>query len=160
MYKDLENIIFFPKIMFIGIPILIFISLFFVPESYTGWTKSSQTIVGSYKNKWLFDVLYFASLLSFINLHLSFFFGKQNLAFSKKIAEVFEFNTKPIYLKFIFYLIFIIYCLSMNIPSTNSTRFLMEYQRSVFVNFFLYIFLFYYVFLILGSIVLPIKGDK
>lgn len=159
MYKDFENII-FPKIMFIGITLLIFISLFFVSENYTGWSKSAQTIDGNYKNKWLFDVLYFASLLVFINLRLSNFLGKQNLASYKKIAEVFEFNANPIYLKFIFYLIFIIYCLSMNITSSNSTRFLMEYQRSVFINFFLYIFLFYYVFLILGSIVLPIKGDK
>lgn len=160
MYKDLENIIFFPKIMFIGIPLLIFISLFFVPESYTGWTKGSQTIDGSYKNKWLFDVLYFASLLGFINLHLSIFFGKQNLASSKKIDEVFEFNANPIYLKFIFYLMFIIYCLSMNIASSNSTRFLMEYDRSAFINFFLYIFLFYYIFLVTGAVLLPIKGDK
>jgi len=57
-------------------------------------------------------------------------------------------------------LIFFIYILSMNVESTNSTRFLMEYQRSVFINFFLYIFLFYYIFLVLGSIALPLKGDK
>lgn len=160
MYNDLKSIIFFPKVMFIGIPILIFISLFFIPTNYIGLTKSSLTMNGSYKNKWLFDMIYCASLLAFINLHIAKFFKKNNFTSSERILEIFQFNGNPIYFKYVFYLIFFIYILSMNVESTNSTRFLMEYQRSVFINFFLYIFLFYYIFLVLGSIALPLKGDK
>ena len=159
LWAGLENAMYFPKIMIIGIPMLIFVSLFFVPESFIGLTKSSKTMESSYRNKWLFDIIYISTILLFINLHMSIFFKKNTGTAFENINDTSKFNGNPAYIKSIFYLIFFIYCLSMNIDSSNSTRFLMEYKRSAYINFFIYIVLFYYMTMILGSVVLSIKGD-
>lgn len=159
LWAGLANAMYFPKIMVIGIPVLIFISLFFVPESFMGLTKSSKTMESSYRNKWLFDIIYISSILLFINLHISIFFKKAAGTTFEKINNVFKFNGNPAYIKFIFYLIFFIYCVSMNINSSDSTRFLMEYKRSAYINFFIYIVLFYYMTIVLGSVALSIKRN-
>lgn len=76
---DLENIMYFPKTMTIGMPFLIFISLFFVPENFIGLTKSSQTMDSDYRNKWLFDAIYISSIVLFINFHIFMLLKKTQL---------------------------------------------------------------------------------
>lgn len=149
---DLENIMYFPKIMTMGMPFLIFISLFFVPENFVGLTKSSQTMEAEYRNKWLFDIIYISSILLFINFHIFMLFKKNTTSTLNNINKFFKFNGNRTHIKFIFYLIFFLYCLSMNMDSSNSTRFIMEYKRSAYINFFIYIVLFYYSIMILGSL--------
>ena len=159
LWAGLTDALYFPKTMVLGIPLFIFISLFFVPESFAGLTHSSQTMAGTHQNKWLFDVIYFSSILLFINLHLAAFFKSHTRAAAKSLNSIFKFNGKPAHIKLIFYLIFFIYCLSMNLESSHSTRFLMEYNRVSYINFFIYIVLFYYIVMISGAVVFSIKED-
>ena len=92
LWAGLENAMYFPKIMVIGIPMLIFVSLFFVPESFIGLTKSSKTMESSYRNKWLFDIIYISTILLFINLHMSIFFKKNTGTAFENINDTFKFR--------------------------------------------------------------------
>ena len=56
-WQDLDNVLYFPKTTVIGIPALIFVSLFFVPDGYAGMTTYTKSITSSQQNKWLFDVV-------------------------------------------------------------------------------------------------------
>ena len=52
-----KNAIFCPILSVCIIPLLIFVSLFFIPDDYSGLSKFSQTMQDLYKNKCLFDLL-------------------------------------------------------------------------------------------------------
>ena len=135
----------------IAIPFFIFTSLFFIPIDYGGITKFSKTMHGSYQNKWLFDLIFVFSIFSFINTNLSNIATK-NKDVIRQISTIFVFKKDIKNIKYIHYISYCLYFISMNLEATNSTRFLMEYNRCVYINYFIYIVLFYYTFIIFGFI--------
>lgn len=114
--------------MFIGIPVLVFISLFFISEGYVGWTKAANSMLGTYQNKWLCDITYISVLIeiSYININ-AFFNGnfrenKYKLVKFMKPREntineqLSNENTKGF--KVLFYFLFITYLVFINIDLT------------------------------------------
>lgn len=151
LWKIACETLLFPRLFMIAIPFFIFTSLFFIPIDYGGITKFSKTMHGSYQNKWLFDLIFVFSIFSFINTNLSNIATK-NKDVIRQISTIFVFKKDIKNIKYIHYISYCLYFISMNLEATNSTRFLMEYNRCVYINYFIYIVLFYYTFIIFGFI--------
>ena len=75
-WDTMREVIFYPKFMIIFMPSLVFISLFFIPEDYAGWTKAAETMLGTYQNKWLLDITYISILIQVSYVYMNAFFKK------------------------------------------------------------------------------------
>lgn len=166
----MDDVMFFPRTMILVIPSLIFISLFFIPEGYTGWTKSTRTMNGTYQNKWLFDMIYVGALVVFIHSHINAFFNQYYRENRYKLVRYLnppkpnknKTDVNPIVIRIVFYFIFALYLLMMNIDASglkSSSRWDSEFNRFVFLNFFMYSCLFYFSFLFLGIMSFITKAD-
>ena len=157
-WQDLNNVLYFPKTTLIGIPALIFVSLFFVPDGYVGMTTYSKSISSSQQNKWLFDVVYFSSIIMFINFHVARVLKVDDFIGFIVLDKIFIFNGKAKVIKFLYYGLFLIYVINMNSQSAETIRELMEQQRPFWVNYLVQIIFSYYVYFLL-AIFAVIKRD-
>ena len=157
-WQDLDNVLYLPKITVIGIPVLIFVSLFFVPDGYAGMTTYTKSISSSQQNKWLFDMVYISSIMMFINFHVARVLKVDDFIGFIVLDKIFIFNGKAKVIKFLYYGLFLIYVINMNSQSAETIRELMEQQRPFWVNYLAQMMFSYYVFFIL-AIFAVIKRD-
>ena len=157
-WQDINNVLYFPKTTVIVIPVLIFISLFFVPDGYAGMTAYTKSISSSQQNKWLFDVVYLSSIMMFINLHVARVLKADSFIGFRVLDEAFDFNGRVKAVRIIYYVLFLIYLINMNSQSVETVRELMEQQRPFWVNYLVQIIFSYYVYLLL-AIFSVIKRD-
>ncbi|OPH33174.1 hypothetical protein [Moraxella equi] len=70
-----KDMVIFPKTIYLLLPIIIFCSLFLVPENYTEFTFFAKNMNGAYHNRWLYDmmVLYYLILFLVIFIKTTFF---------------------------------------------------------------------------------------
>ena len=158
-WDTMREVIFYPKFMIIFMPSLVFISLFFIPEGYAGWTKAAETMLGTYQNKWLLDITYISILIQVSYVYMNAFFKKDFHENKYKLVKFMKprenitdeqiANENPKGFRIVFYFLFILYLIAMNTESTGlngSSRWTPTFNRFVFINFFLYFFLIYFVF--------------
>ena len=152
-WDTMREVIFYPKFMIIFIPSLVFISLFFIPQDYAGWTKATKTMLGAYQNKWLFDITYISILIQVSYVYMNAFFKKDFHENKYKLVKFMKpresitdeqiANENPKGFRIVFYFLFILYLIAMNTESTGlngSSRWTPTFDRFVFINFFLYFF--------------------
>ena len=158
-WDSMREVIFYPKFMIIFMPSLVFISLFFIPEDYAGWTKATKTMLGAYQNKWLFDITYISILIQVSYVYMNAFFKKDFHENKYKLVKFMKpkenitdeqiANENPKGFRIIFYLLFVAYLVFVNIdlaPLNGSSRWSPEFNRFVFINFFIYFCLPYFLF--------------
>jgi|GEM_PF-4818850 len=158
-WDTMSDIIFYPKFIIVFIPSLVFISLFFIPEGYSGWTKATKTMMGTYQNKWLFDITYISILIQITYIYSNAFFkndfheNKYKLVkFMKPRESITDeqiANESPNGFKILFYFLFLGYLVFANIESASlngSSRWSPEFNRLVFINFFIHFCLPYFLF--------------
>ena len=158
-WDTMREVIFYPKFMVIFMPSLVFISLFFIPEDYAGWTKSAETMLGTYQNKWLLDITYISILIQVSYVYMNAFFKKDFHENKYKLVKFMKpkenitdeqiANENPKGFRIIFYLLFVAYLVFVNIdlaPLNGSSRWSPEFNRFVFINFFIYFCLPYFLF--------------
>ena len=158
-WDTMREVIFYPKFMIIFIPSLVFISLFFIPQDYAGWTKATKTMLGAYQNKWLFDITYISILIQVSYVYMNAFFKKDFHENKYKLVKFMKpresitdeqiANENPKGFRIIFYLLFVAYLVFVNIdlaPLNRSSRWSPEFNRFVFINFFIYFCLPYFLF--------------
>lgn len=139
--------IFFPMIIYYLLPLFIFMSLFFIPDHYQGVFIYSKTMQGTSQNKWLFDMFgFYSGVLFFLSIAKYVTFGLPSNV-SKLIIENFILNGSGknynirvisvlpiiIFIAIIFYL-----CFFTLIEAVNSPRNINDFQRNVFINFFIF----------------------
>lgn len=157
-WQDLDNVLYFSKTTVIGIPVLIFVSLFFVPDGYVGMTAYTKSISSNQENKWLFDMVYLSSIMMFVNFHVARVLKADSFIGFRVLDETFGFNGRAKAVKIIYYGLFLIYLINMNSQSAETIRELMEQQRPFWVNYVAQMMFSYYVFFIL-AIFAVIKRD-
>ena len=158
-WDTMREVIFYPKFMIIFMPSLVFISLFFIPEDYAGWTKAAETMLGTYQNKWLLDITYISILIQVSYVYMNAFFKKDFHENKYKLVKFMKpkenitdeqiANENPKGFRIIFYLLFVAYLVFVNIdlaPLNGSSRWSPEFNRFVFINFFIYFCLPYFLF--------------
>lgn len=158
-WDTMREVIFYPKFMMIFIPSLVFTSLFFIPEGYVGWTKAAETMLGTYQNKWLLDITYISILIQVSYIYMNAFFKKDFHENKYKLVKFMKpkenitderiANENPKGFRIIFYLLFVAYLVFVNIdlaPLNGSSRWSPEFNRFVFINFFIYFCLPYFLF--------------
>lgn len=142
----LKKTIIFPNIFLLIAPLLMLISLFFVPDGYPGISKYSQTMQGTVQNKWLFDILSCYSILIFFSsITYYFMFGIPKYV-SDLIIEKFLSKNKGAYndtiiklLPLIIFLLSLTYiCFFCFFEAVNTDRNIDDFNRNVFVNFFIF----------------------
>ena len=145
-----KNIVFFPTVTYFISPLLILISLFFVPEGYQGIFIYSKTIRGTSQNKWLFDMLSFYSIVFFFLSVLKYAICGLPNNVSQLIEKNFYSNNtgKSVsinkisaisYVILIFILAYI--CFFSLFEATNTPRNIEDFQRNAVVNFFIFFIL-------------------
>lgn len=143
--RTFKSVIFCPVLTIFVIPLFIFTSLFFVPDGYNGSSKFSQTMQGSYENKWLFDLLGFYSIFIFILSFIRYLiFGLPNDT-KNAIVKIFLLRSQDGDLRTISFLPYLnIFLVSIPIylyffgEAINENRYIGDFNRSVFANFFIF----------------------
>ncbi|MDG6881363.1 Uncharacterised protein [Phocoenobacter uteri] len=148
MLLVVQHMVFFPKIVFIGIPIIIFISLFYVPADYSGLSIHSKTMCGTTQNKWLFDAFgLYCFLILILSMLKYFIFGfppyvtemiKKNIQINATSEELSNMPSKisSTILLAPFLLLLMLYLFFLG-NAYNGPKFMDLFQRDVFINFFM-----------------------
>ncbi|MDG6881364.1 Uncharacterised protein [Phocoenobacter uteri] len=144
VFLVVQHMVFFPKIVFIGIPIIIFISLFYVPADYSGLSIHSKTMWGTAQNKWLFDAFgLYCFLIVILSMLKYFIFGfppyvtemiKKNIQINATSEELSKVSLTI--LGYPFFLLLMLYLFFLG-NASNDPRFMDLFQRNVFINFFM-----------------------
>lgn len=53
------DMVVFPKFVYIITPCILFLTIFFIPDDYTGLITYSKTMEGTVQNKWIYDTVFF-----------------------------------------------------------------------------------------------------
>lgn len=160
----LKDAVFFPKIVYWGLPFLMYLSLFHIPENYAGILPYARSINGTYQNRWLYDMLGFYGLfLSFWALLKYFTVGVSNNTKrliiknfnvnknkNEKLLRIYDFEPWVIEI-FIFILVICLFAVA-NIYTFNAidntkewyqcegvrgNRYCLSWNGNVFGNFFI-----------------------
>lgn len=57
------DMVIFPKFVYIFIPCVFFITIFFIPNDYNGFIVYAKTMEGTIQNKWVYDTVFLYQLL-------------------------------------------------------------------------------------------------
>lgn len=158
-WQDLDNVLYFPKTTVIGIPALIFVSLFFVPDGYAGMTTYTKSITSSQQNKWLFDVVYLSSIMMFINFHVARVLKADSFIGFRVLDETFGYSNNSKVAKVFYYGLFIFYIINMNSQSAETMRELIEQQRPFWANYLIQMIFSYYLYFLLAVTALVKRKD-
>lgn len=167
-WKVTQQIMFLPKFVCFGIPLLIFVSLFFIPEGYASTINGTEAMKSDSQNKWLFDILYINAVIIFVYSQLNCRFNKQYRDNKHKIAYFFI-TSDPIASEnsiktfiIMFYGIFILHSMIAFIVYdgfNNTGRMISMFANGMFVNYFLYVPTAHFIYVFFGFFLCMSKDD-